>query len=406
MSADLETNLRTARALVQRFEREPLPHFIGGRHDAGRSGATFENLTPVDNSIIGRVTRGNDADVAAACAAASAAFADWKRYPASKRRKLLHAIADAIVARADEIALVESYDTGQPIRFMSKAAVRGAENFRFFADKVPGARDGLALPARRASELHAAPASRSGRRHHAVEHAVHALDMEDRSRARGRLHGRAQACRMVTAHGHAARRDLPRGRPSGRCAESRQRHRRGSRQGLTEHAAIKAVAFVGESATGAQIMRQGAPTLKRVHFELGGKNPVIVFDDADLDRALDAAVFMIYSLNGERCTSSSRLLVQASIHDEFVAKVAERARRIRVGHPLDPETEVGPLIHPRHLEKVVGFFELATAGRRDDRGRGQGRADRRQGQLRGADALRRGAQLDARSHSKRSSARC
>ena len=86
---------------------------------------------------------------------------------------------------------------------------------------------------------------------------------------------------------------------------------------LTEHPAIKAIAFVGESRTGSMIMAQGAPTLKRVHFELGGKNPVVVFDDADLDRALDAAIFMIYSLNGERCTSSSRLLVQSSIADDF-----------------------------------------------------------------------------------------
>ncbi len=80
---------------------------------------------------------------------------------------------------------------------------------------------------------------------------------------------------------------------------------------LTEHPAIKAIGFVGESGTGSLIMAQGAPTLKRVHFELGGKNPVIIFDDADLDRAVDAALFMIYSLNGERCTSSSRALVQA-----------------------------------------------------------------------------------------------
>jgi 5-carboxymethyl-2-hydroxymuconic-semialdehyde dehydrogenase len=129
---------------------------------------------------------------------------------------------------------------------------------------------------------------------------------------------------------------------------------------LTEHPAIKGVAFVGESATGSAIMAQGAPTLKRVHFELGGKNAVVVFDDADLDRALDAVVFMIFSLNGERCTSSSRLLVQRSIHDEFLARIVERVGRIRVGHPLDPETELGPLIHPSHAAKVVGYFEVAA----------------------------------------------
>lgn len=98
---------------------------------------------------------------------------------------------------------------------------------------------------------------------------------------------------------------------------------------LTEHPAIKAVAFVGETTTGSHIMRQGAATLKRVHFELGGKNPVIVFDDADLDRALDAVLFMIYSLNGERCTSSSRALVQRSIHDSFAAKAAARVAAIK-----------------------------------------------------------------------------
>ena len=88
---------------------------------------------------------------------------------------------------------------------------------------------------------------------------------------------------------------------------------------------------------------------------------MIVFDDADLDRALDAAIFMIYSLNGERCTSSSRLLVQRSVYDSFVAKAAERVKRLKVGDPFDPATEVGPLIHTRHLNKVAGYAEIAAA---------------------------------------------
>jgi 5-carboxymethyl-2-hydroxymuconic-semialdehyde dehydrogenase len=129
---------------------------------------------------------------------------------------------------------------------------------------------------------------------------------------------------------------------------------------LTEHPEIKAIAFVGETATGAMIMQQGAATLKRVHFELGGKNPVIVFADADIERAADAVVFMIYSLNGERCTSSSRLLVDAAIYDSFTAKVAAKAKAIKIGHPLDPETVVGPLIHPTHEKKVLDYFALAT----------------------------------------------
>jgi len=96
-----------------------------------------------------------------------------------------------------------------------------------------------------------------------------------------------------------------------------------------------------------------------VHVELGGKNPVIVFDDADLDRALDAVVFMIYSLNGQRCTSSSRLFVQRSIQDKFLDALKQRVSNIKVGHPLDPKTEVGPLVHRTHLDKVMGYVDAA-----------------------------------------------
>ncbi|MEM9438371.1 MAG: aldehyde dehydrogenase family protein, partial [Pseudomonadota bacterium] len=129
---------------------------------------------------------------------------------------------------------------------------------------------------------------------------------------------------------------------------------------LTEHPKIRAIAFVGESRTGSMISKQGADTLKRLHLELGGKNPVIVFDDADLDRALDAVIFMIYSINGERCTSSSRLLIQESIREAFEEKLVERVNKIRVGHPLDPATEVGPLISEEHFAKVTSYFDKAT----------------------------------------------
>ena len=130
---------------------------------------------------------------------------------------------------------------------------------------------------------------------------------------------------------------------------------------LTEHPDIRAIGFVGESRTGSMIIRQGADTLKRVHFEPGGKNPVIVFADADLDRAADAAVFMIHSLNGECCTSSSRLLAEAGIQARFTAMVAEKAGRIVVGHPLDPKTVVGPLIHPVHEKKVPDYIAIGLA---------------------------------------------
>ena len=107
------------------------------------------------------------------------------------------------------------------------------------------------------------------------------------------------------------------------------------------------------------IAKQGADTLKRTHFELGGKNPVIVFEDADLERALDAVIFMIYSINGERCTSSSRLLIHENIREEFETKLITRVNNIKVGHPLDPATEIGPLINKEHYQKVTSYFDIA-----------------------------------------------
>jgi len=358
--SELENNLQSIEKLLAPLQAKTLPHFIDGKRDPGRSGKTFAGYTPVDNSVIGNVAAGNSQDIDAACQAAAAAFEEWREMPGKERKRLMHKVADAIVDKAKDIALVESYDSGQPLKFMSKAAIRGADNFRFFGDMAPGARDGQALPADEhinysirqpigpvgvitpwntpfmLSTWKIAPALAAGCTvvHKPAEWSPY-------------------SAMMLSEIAHDA------GLPDGvlNCVQGLGED---AGKTLTEHPAIKAVAFVGESTTGSHIMRQGADTLKRVHFELGGKNPVIVFEDADLDRALDAVVFMIFSLNGERCTSSSRLLVQDSIQDEFNAKLVERIGKLKVGHPLDPKTEIGPLIHQRHLDKVCSYFDFAV----------------------------------------------
>ena len=359
MSNDFQSNSQEAEELLQRFRDKTLGHFINGKEDSGRSGKTFDSLTPVDNSVIGSVAAGNAEDIDAACQAAEAAFDEWKAMPGKARKKLMHKIADGIEARARDIALVESYDSGQAIRFMSKAAIRGAANFRFFGDQAETAKDGQSLPADEhlnytirqpigpvgvitpwntpfmLSTWKIAPALGAGCTvvHKPAEWSPY-------------------TAMMLAEIAHDA------GLPDGvlNCVQGLGED---AGKTLTEHPAIKAVAFVGETTTGSHIMRQGAATLKRVHFELGGKNPVIVFDDADLERALDAVVFMIYSLNGERCTSSSRLLVQESIQEEFTSRLAARVANLKVGHPLDPATEVGPLVHDRHFQKVCSYFDIA-----------------------------------------------
>ncbi|MEM7281834.1 MAG: aldehyde dehydrogenase family protein, partial [Pseudomonadota bacterium] len=145
MSEELRRNLELVESHLARFREATLGHFIDGRSVVSSDARTYENLSPVDGSVIGKVVAGVEEDVSTACRSSNAAFAEWKSLSGKRRREILHDIADAIEARQTEIALVESMDTGQPLRFMSKAAVRGAENFRFFADRAPNAGDGRSL---------------------------------------------------------------------------------------------------------------------------------------------------------------------------------------------------------------------------------------------------------------------
>jgi 5-carboxymethyl-2-hydroxymuconic-semialdehyde dehydrogenase len=347
---------------MPRFAAAPLLHMIGGEAAASVDGTTFENRSPVDSAVLGVVAAGGAADVDAAAAAAHGAFADWSGRSGAERKRILNAVADLIVERADEIAAVECIDTGQPIRFMSAAAIRGAENFRFFADHAPDAGNGRSMP----DEHHVNFSTRSPIGPVGVITPWNTPFMLSTWKIAPAL---AAGCTVVHKPAEwspctatmLAEIALEAGLPPGVLNTV---HGLGETAGkaLTEHPSIRAIAFVGESSTGSAIQAQGAPTLKRVHFELGGKNPVIVFDDASFERALDAVVFMIYSLNGERCTSSSRLLVQASIHDEFVDRLRQRVAALKVGHPLDPATEIGPLIHPRHCAKVRSYHATADEG--------------------------------------------
>ncbi|AAV97167.1 5-carboxy-2-hydroxymuconate semialdehyde dehydrogenase (plasmid) [Ruegeria pomeroyi DSS-3] len=355
---DLSTRLADLDRHLQRFRRDGVMNRIGGQDVPGGAGR-FDSISPVDRSVICSVARGDAADMDAAARAAHAAFPAWRDMPATERRAILIRIAEGIEARAEEIALCECWDTGQAWRFMSKAALRGAENFRYFADQVVQARDGQHLKSPTLMNITTrvpigpvgvitpwntpfmlstwkiAPALAAGC---TVVHKPAELS--------------PLSARLLIEIAEEA------GLPPG-VLNLVNGFGEDAGKALTEHPLIKAVAFVGESRTGSLIVKQGADTLKRVHLELGGKNPVIVFDDADTERALDAVIFMIYSINGERCTSSSRLLVQDTIREEFEARLVERVNNIKVGHPLDPTTEIGPLIGEEHFAKVTSYFDIA-----------------------------------------------
>ncbi len=354
----LDQNIEKLDGYLAKFRAHGVKNRIGGKDCDGALGL-FGNASPVDKTAICDVARSDASDVDAAAKAATAAFIGWRDMPATERRKILINVAEGIEARAEEIALCECWDTGQTIRFMSKAAIRGAANFRYFADQVVEARDGQHLKSPTLMNITSrmpigpvgvitpwntpfmlstwkiAPALAAGCTvvHKPAEASpLSARLLVEIAEEAGLPPG---VLNLVNGYGDEAG------------------------KALTEHPAIKAIAFVGESRTGSIITKQGADTLKRMHLELGGKNPVIVFEDADLDRALDAVIFMIYSINGERCTSSSRLLIQDTVREEFEAKLIERVNNIKVGHPLDPATEIGPLVTQEHYDKVTSYFDIA-----------------------------------------------
>jgi 5-carboxymethyl-2-hydroxymuconic-semialdehyde dehydrogenase len=357
---DLATHQAKLAGHLARFRETGILNLIGGRSVAG-SGGVFQTHSPVDESLIADVALGTAADIDAAAKAAKAAFPAWAALDGETRKAILHRIADGIEARAEEIAVCECWDTGQAWRFMSKAALRGAENFRYFADLAPSARDGQSLP----TPTHLNITTRKPIGPVGVITPWNTPFMLSTWKIAPAL---ASGCTVV--HKPAEFSPLSARLLAEICHEAGlpdgvlnlvNGMGEGAGRALTEHPDIKAIAFVGESRTGSMIMKQGADTLKRVHFELGGKNPCIVFEDADLDRALDAAIFMIYSLNGERCTSSSRLLVQESVAEKFHAMLIQRVNNIKVGHSLDPKTEVGPLIHKTHFDKVTSYVEIGHA---------------------------------------------
>jgi len=355
----LDNNISKLNGYLERFCETGIRNRIAGKDITGSEGV-FQTTSPVDKSLICDVAHGSVSDIDAAASAASDAFAMWRDMPALERKKILIRIAEGIEARAEEIALCECWDTGQTIKFMSKAALRGAENFRYFADQVVQARDGQHLQSPTLMNITTQkPIGPVG-----VITPWNTPFMLSTWKIAPAL---AAGCTVVHKPAEASPLTArllieiaeEAGLPPG-VLNTVNGFGEGAGKALCEHPKIKAIAFVGESRTGSLITKQGADTHKRNHLELGGKNPVIVFDDADLDRALDAAIFMIYSINGERCTSSSRLLIQDTVREEFEAKLVARVNNIKVGHPLDPATEIGPLVTQEHYDKVTSYFDIAT----------------------------------------------
>lgn len=339
-------------------------HFINNHFVASLGEETFETLNPATNRPLATVASGMPADVDRAVRAARAAFDEgpWPRLKPEARSKKLRQIADLIEKHADEIAEVEIADCGVPVKQIKGGAIpRAAYNFNYFADMTYRV-TGESYP------VEGEFLNYSIRRPVGVAGLITPWNvpfmLETWKVAPCLAFGNTCLLKPAEWAPLSANKlaeiiqeaDLPPG-------VFNVVHGFGETAGapIVAHPGVNVISFTGETTTGQAILRNGAATLKRFSMELGGKSPTIVFEDADLDRALDGAIFQIYSLNGERCTAGSRLLLQESIHDAFVEKLAERVRRIRIGPPHDPATEIGPLIHPEHWQKVRSYMDIARA---------------------------------------------
>ena len=333
-----------------------IQHLIGGAAVPSRE--YFESVNPATQEVLAEAARGGEQEVGAAVAAAKAAFPKWAATPAPDRARLLRKLGDLIAAQVPDLARIETQDTGQPIAQTGKQLVpRSADNFHYFAEMCVRV-DGHSYPT---------PTHLNYTLYHPV--GVCALISPWNvpfmtatwKVAPALAFGNTAVLKMSELSPMSAARlgelALEAGIPAGVLNIV---HGLGTEAGepLCRHPDVRAISFTGSTATGNRIVR--AAGLKKFSMELGGKSPFVIFDDADWERALDAALFMVFSNNGERCTAGSRILVQEPIYARFADEFAARTRRIAVGDPLDEKTLIGPMISPAHLAKVRSYIELGV----------------------------------------------
>jgi 5-carboxymethyl-2-hydroxymuconic-semialdehyde dehydrogenase len=331
-----------------------IQHLINGK--AVTSDAYLETINPATQAVLAEVAAGGEAEINAAVAAAKAAFPKWAATAAPQRAKLMRKLGELVAAHVPELARTETDDTGQVIAQTGKQLIpRAADNFNYFAEMCVRV-DGHTYP----TETHL---------NYTLFHPVGVCALISPWNvpfmtatwkvAPALAFGNTAVLKMSELSPLTAARlgelALEAGIPPGVLNVV---HGTGSGAGepLVRHPDVRAISFTGSTATGNRIVQ--AAGLKKFSMELGGKSPFVVFEDADLSRALDAAIFMIFSNNGERCTAGSRILVQKSIYADFCAQFAARAQRIKVGDPQDESTTIGPMISTAHLAKVRSYIEL------------------------------------------------
>jgi len=359
----MEQSLRgapTAQGETMQF----IPHIIDGAERQSVDEAEFDSINPYTQEAWANVSRGSAADIDAAVTSARTAFESgaWSEISVEERTAALHRLADLIDEHGDELARFDTQDIGKPIVQSRETDVpRSSSNFRFFADYARYAVD-EALPFSKNHHVYT--------RHEPVG-VVAAISpwnfplMQATWKVAPALaFGNTVVLKPAEQSPASCHRlgllALEAGIPPGVLNVVQGFGPGEAGEALTRHPEVDRITFTGESATGRTIAAVAAVDLKHVSFELGGKGANIVFADADIDNALDWSIRAIYTNSGQVCLAGARLYVERPIFDEFVKKFVERAQAMRVGDPMNPETEIGSISSEEHYRKVMNYVELGT----------------------------------------------
>lgn len=334
-------------------------HWIGGERVA--SAATFTDVSPIDGSVLGEVSRGGQAEADAAVAAAKGAFPAWARLSAKERGAILHAVADNVEAHIEELSQLETHDNGSLLRSHRRGVMpRVVMNIRFFADYAM-------------NDLHHPVWETRGHENHVSWDPSGPTVIITPWNAPLML--ATWRIGPALASGDTVVLKPPEWAPLTASYFAQLAHEAGLPAGvlnvvqglgpeagapLTLNPDVARICFTGSVPTAKVIARNAAENLIPCSFELGGKSPTVILDDADLDLAVDLAIEQ-YDNAGQVCLAGTRLLVQRGIADAFVDRFRERASQIRQGDPRDEETQIGPNIHLAHVERVQGFVDRARA---------------------------------------------
>jgi aldehyde dehydrogenase (NAD+) len=336
---------------------------IDGRHVPAQSGKTFSTINPTTGKVLVEVAEAAEPDIDLAVRAARRAFeGPWSQFKPFDRQAVLLKLADLVDAHFDELAMLDTLDMGGPVASTNAKRRRAVALLRYYAG-LATATHGQTIENSQAGEIF----SYTVKEPVGVVAAINPWNGPLGLAIWKIAPALAAGCTVVLKPAEQAPLSplrlgelcLEAGIPPGVVNVVAGFGAAGA--ALAAHPGVDKVAFTGSTEVGQHIIRASAGNVKRVSLELGGKSPNIVFADADLDAAVPGAAMAVFANSGQICSAGTRLFVEESIYEEFVERVSTFARALRVGNPLDPQTQLGPLVSSAQLERVTGYLEKGIA---------------------------------------------